>query len=278
MHHCTRVSDFVPLSFSPSPCHTHPPTGYAVLTGASAGITGKGTAVVVLNEAAKTIEFSVTVTGLSGAVTAAHFHGPASIGQDGGPVFTLTALASKVSASGILTGVSTEQFEYFKSGKMYVNVHTAANSAGEIRGQVLVDASTIGVGMLSGAKSVPALVSSASGTVAVRFVDGGASLWYAMTVSDGFNGDISAAHFHGAADASSAAGVLFAISGLNNNARHVEGKWENLTADQKTFVQTGKVYVNVHTTNVPSGEIRSQIEGSFPASPAPAPNAASLYG
>ena len=249
-------------------------TGSAVLNSATLG--GKGTVIVILNEAAKTIEYSVTVTKLSGAVTAAHFHGPASIGANAGVLLGLDGLVSKSSVSGIYTAVTVEQFEYFKSGKVYCNIHTQANGGGEIRGQVIVDTANVGVGVLSGAKSVPAGNSFGSGTLAVRLVDGGTALSYSLTLSDNLSGTITAAHFHGPADTTGNAGVLEAILGLNATSLHTEGKWVNISANNIGFLKSGKIYVNVHTTSFASGEVRSQVDGTFTAPATPA--ATLLYG
>lgn len=67
--------------------------------------------------------------------TAAHIHLGAP-GEAGPPIITLTKGADglwKVPASSKLTD---EQVASFKSGKLYVNVHSAAHQPGEIRGQL----------------------------------------------------------------------------------------------------------------------------------------------
>jgi hypothetical protein len=76
----------------------------------------------------------VTYTGLSGAATAAHFHGPANAGENAGPVITLSApLTSPITGEATLT---KQQVEDLDTGKWYLNVHTAAHPSGEIRGQL----------------------------------------------------------------------------------------------------------------------------------------------
>ena len=74
-----------------------------------------------------------TVSGLSGPATAAHFHSGES-GKNGGVVVPIAG-ADKGSFEGSAT-LTDEQAADLMAGKWYVNVHTAANKAGEVRGQV----------------------------------------------------------------------------------------------------------------------------------------------
>ena len=96
---------------------------------------GKGTATATLDTATKTLAWDVEYSGLSGPATAAHIHGPADPGKDAGVVVPFTgSLASPIKGSAILTDAQISQLE---SGKWYINIHTAANKAGEIRGQLV---------------------------------------------------------------------------------------------------------------------------------------------
>ena len=104
---------------------------------AGPGITssGKGAATATLDTATKTLTWDVEYSGLSGPATAAHIHGPADPGKDAGVVVPFTgSLASPIKGSATLTDAQIGQLE---SGKWYVNIHTAANKGGEIRGQLV---------------------------------------------------------------------------------------------------------------------------------------------
>jgi hypothetical protein len=80
------------------------------------------------------LNWTVTYAGLSGPATAAHFHGPAMPGANAGVVVPITgALASPIKGSAVLTAAQAADLV---AGKWYVNVHTAANPGGEVRGQV----------------------------------------------------------------------------------------------------------------------------------------------
>jgi cysteine-rich repeat protein len=89
-----------------------------------------GTATFVLNGDG-TLGYSVTTTGLTG--TAAHIHAGA-VGVDG-PILIPLAGGPTV-WSGATAPLSPEDLARLKGGTLYVNVHTAANPGGEIRGQI----------------------------------------------------------------------------------------------------------------------------------------------
>jgi hypothetical protein len=75
---------------------------------------------------------SVTTTGVTG--TAAHIHVGAA-GQNGPVIVPLTKSGDTYNVpSG--AKLSKEQMDSFKAGELYVNVHSAANPNGEIRGQL----------------------------------------------------------------------------------------------------------------------------------------------
>ena len=65
----------------------------------------------------------------------AHFHGPAMPGANAGVAVPFPNAASPAAGETILTPV---QVNDLMAGKWYVNVHTAANPGGEIRGQVMM--------------------------------------------------------------------------------------------------------------------------------------------
>jgi hypothetical protein len=96
--------------------------------------TGTGTADIDYDPASKKLSWKLTYTGLSGPATAAHFHGPAAAGENAKPAVAIPAATSSP-AEGSAT-LTDAQAADLAAGKYYVNVHTAANPGGEIRGQV----------------------------------------------------------------------------------------------------------------------------------------------
>jgi len=94
--------------------------------------TGSGTAKVDLD--GNVVKWSVSYSGMTGPVTAGHFHGPAMAGANAGVAVPFTGpMASPITGTATLTDA---QVADLKAGKYYVNLHTAANPGGEIRGQV----------------------------------------------------------------------------------------------------------------------------------------------
>ena len=103
--------------------------------GAGIASSGKGTATASLDTNTKTLTWTVDYSGLSGPATAAHIHGPADPGANAGIVVPFSGnLASPIKGSATLTDAQIAQLE---AGKWYVNIHTEANKAGEIRGQLI---------------------------------------------------------------------------------------------------------------------------------------------
>jgi CHRD domain len=70
---------------------------------------------------------------VSGPATAAHIHGPAEAGKNAGVVIGFAKPDSPIEGSATLIDAQTADLA---AGKLYINVHTAANEGGEIRGQV----------------------------------------------------------------------------------------------------------------------------------------------
>jgi hypothetical protein len=96
---------------------------------------GTGTADLDYDPASKKLTWKLTYSGLSGPATAAHFHGPAETGKNAGVAVAIpNATSSPAEGSATLTDAQAADL---MAGKLYVNVHTAANPGGEIRGQVM---------------------------------------------------------------------------------------------------------------------------------------------
>jgi hypothetical protein len=93
-----------------------------------------GTADIDYDAATKKLTWKLTYSGLSGPATAGHFHGPAEPGKNAGVAVAIpNATTSPAEGSATLTDAQAADL---LAGKYYVNVHTAANPGGEIRGQV----------------------------------------------------------------------------------------------------------------------------------------------
>jgi CHRD domain len=81
----------------------------------------------------KSVSGSITTTGVDG--TAAHIHdGPA--GKNGPVIVPLTKGANNTWSVAPGAKLTDSQYESYKAGNLYVNVHSAANKGGEIRAQL----------------------------------------------------------------------------------------------------------------------------------------------
>ena len=92
---------------------------------------GSGNADVTFDTATKKLSWKVSFDKLTGAPTAAHFHGPAGPKDNAGPVVDVTANIKDGSAA-----ITDAQAADLAAGKWYLNVHTEKFPNGEIRGQV----------------------------------------------------------------------------------------------------------------------------------------------
>jgi hypothetical protein len=111
----------------------------AVLKGASEvppnDTKGTGSVDSAYDTASKKLTWTITYSGLTGAATAAHFHGPAEAGKNAPPVVPLKGdLKSPIKGEATLTDAQAKEFA---DGKIYFNLHTAAHKDGEIRGQMM---------------------------------------------------------------------------------------------------------------------------------------------
>ena len=111
-------------------------------TGVPEGATGE--AVLVYDPATRGITGTITTANLSGPPTMAHIHEQQFEGaelQPTGPnivdfVMDGTGAGFELPGDSVLT---EEQAESLETGLLYVNVHTAQNQPGEIRGQIVRD-------------------------------------------------------------------------------------------------------------------------------------------
>jgi hypothetical protein len=91
-----------------------------------------GSSSIVVN-ADRTVTGAVDTTGIDG--TMAHIH-LAAKGANGPPVITLEKAGANRWAVPAKATLTPEQYQAYKDGNLYVNVHSAAHMGGEIRLQL----------------------------------------------------------------------------------------------------------------------------------------------
>lgn len=93
-----------------------------------------GTVTMSYDTTSKRLSWKGTVSGLTAAPTAAHFHGPAQPGKNAGVQIAIPNPGASFEGSALLTDTQAQDL---LGGRIYVNIHTAAHPGGEVRGQVV---------------------------------------------------------------------------------------------------------------------------------------------
>ena len=105
-------------------------SGDQVVPPVSTSATGNGSITVGDD---RSVSGSIQTTGIAG--TAAHIH-MAAPGQNGPVAVPLTKSGDGTWSVSKDAKLTDAQYEAYKAGNLYVNVHSAAHPGGEIRGQI----------------------------------------------------------------------------------------------------------------------------------------------
>jgi CHRD domain/Secretion system C-terminal sorting domain len=211
----------------------------------------KGLVTFTLEEDYKTLTILGVFDSLSGPVTNCHFH-LGFFGASGAVVLNLLPLVKGNLISGKVT-ITKEILTAINSTAIYFNVHTTLNPNGEMRGQVIIENDLLFAGVMHGGDEVPAVTTTGLGLGSFVLSASETKLEYKVLVT-GLSGPITAAHLH-YGPAGKAGPVVYPLSFSGNtlsgtldvNAAFIDSLFNDL------------VYVNVHTTANPNGEIRSAL-------------------
>lgn len=201
-----------------------------------------------------TIRWTLTFGGLTGRAVAAHVH----LGRRGQAGDVVQALCGPCRNGQSRTmRLSPAARDAIESGRAYVNVHTAKNAAGEIRGQLAKGAHLYGA-TLNVAQEVPRPQGAAGAkgtfTARVALAGGKATLRWKLSFS-GLTGSAVAAHVHKGRKGK-AGDVLAALCGPCSSGRSGSVR---LSDDAVEAIASGAAYVNVHTAANQAGEVRGQL-------------------
>ncbi len=223
---------------------------------------GSGTGTFTLTDAG--LIYQVTVDGLTGPITNAHFH-RAPAGENGGVVhgifdnFDGNTSAGLWSTSDDAEPLTPELIRDLIAGNLYVNIHTDEYGGGEIRGQVLLREGAELTARLTAAQEPGDVTSDGSGTAALSLTDDG--LAFRVTVS-GLTGDIANAHFHReeiGVNGGVERGIMDDFDGNTAAGMWTAADDEALTEELITALLQGELYINIHTAEFGGGEIRGQV-------------------
>lgn len=220
-----------------------------------------GIATLTYDTDTRELSWEIVFSNLSAALTAAHFHGPAGVGETASPVTPAVPISlgdSPLSGSATLTEAQAAEL---LDGQWYINLHTALNQSGEIRGQVFLNANVISLdATLDTDQEVPAPDASTpegAGGTAVMMLDTASRLFSWRVEYSDLSGELRSAHFHGPAPAGQTAGVVFAIGAMGDPSPLVGSRL--LAAPEIAQLLNGLWYLNLHTDLNQSGEVRGQI-------------------
>ena len=228
---------------------------------------GMGLSIMELNSTMDTIYYKTLVSGLSGAITAAHIHN-AMPGMDGGVAFNLTPSINGNELNGMIAGtdLTNDLITKMLRGETYINLHTATNAAGEIRGQVYKLARDGYRIDMSGAQQVPTLSIPAQGSGYISVARDASDAKIMVVMSD-LTGPATAGHLHNAI-AGENGGVAFNISSMlsmSSTDDAVMGYWKSdnattpFTLMNANTIYEDSIYLNIHTSANPGGELRGQV-------------------
>ncbi|SMO72811.1 CHRD domain-containing protein [Gracilimonas mengyeensis] len=200
----------------------------------------------------------------------AHIH-TAMAGSNGGVLFPLTVSADADNRGGSFLAsentfeLTAGQVDTLMARGFYVNIHSENYTGGELRGQLQPEADAYYRANLSGAFEVPSVRTMASGSVIFELV--GDSLFVSGSFSNlgsSFNADVAGgSHLH-IAPAGTNGSVAISLNadvaedGLSGSYHASENRFE-LTSEQRTALMNREFYVNIHSTEYASGELRGQV-------------------
>ncbi|WP_310391697.1 CHRD domain-containing protein [Hymenobacter sp.] len=224
--------------------------------------TAQGVAGFTLNETRDTLFVQAAFNGLSGAITGAHLH-EGAVGATGPVIINLVPIVRGNRLSGFVTGTDLTPARRAKIllGQYYVNIHTAANPNGEIRGQVRLESDNAIVASLTGDQQNPAVTTPATGLGIFTLSQNQEKLKFRVAFA-GLSSALTMAHFHTGAVGANGSVVVNLLPFRSGNV--IEGEitpTTGLTPAFLTSLAQGQIYINIHTANNPGGEIRGQLFG-----------------
>lgn len=222
-------------------------SAWVVLTPANNGST------LISQLVAPSLTFRVTYADLDSTFTDAHFHHGAA-GTNGPVVNPITADFNGNTGQGYWSGIPDSLVDAMLSGDIYINIHSAAYPAGEIRGQLeRADGVPFSIS-LSSSQSVPALSTTGTGTGWAVLDTSAADLSYDITVAS-LSSPLIAVHFH-----DGPAGVNGpVVEPLEYTQTGVSGIWTGVPDTLIPALLNAGIYSNFHTTDYQAGEIRGQL-------------------
>jgi CHRD domain len=215
---------------------------------------GTFNATVTKSGSGASIRWTLNFAGLTGPAVAAHIH-TGREGDAGGIAVTLCGPCTNPENG--TENLTAAQLTAIQNGGMYVNIHTAMNAAGEIRGQIAVTANfTAKMGPRQTVPRAKGRVGRARGTLRGTVTRQGtlAELTWQLNFSR-LTGRARSAHIHIAPRGSRGRIALTLCGPCRNGVKRTV----TIRGGLLTALEQGFAYVDVHTRRNKAGEIRGQI-------------------
>jgi hypothetical protein len=185
-----------------------------------------------------------------------------------------TLTAANFTASGSITTFA-QAVAAIQAGTTYFNLHTAANPAGEIRGQIVAKGDAF-FASLAGFQENPPVTTSATGSAWVVISPDLTIATYYVAYS-GLSGALTASHIHTGAVGVNGGVILPLAAGPSPMTGTLTAANFTASGPVTDFVgalgaiRNGTTYINLHTAANPAGEIRGQLALQVAAPVAPTP-------
>jgi hypothetical protein len=227
---------------------------------------GRGTVIVRYNTETNRFELTGDYQNLTSNATISHVHGPAPVGSAANPIFDITNTGGLMGTLTMTRTLTEDEEVQLLAGDWYANVHTINNPNGEVRAQLVPlsqgETQYLNAGLDADEERAAfpgsTIVSGGIGT-ATAVLDRITRDIYLTASYSNLSSNINNAHIHrGPAAVSGPVSIpLQFVPG--NTAGTVTGSAKNISASLMDSIVLGNSYINIHTTNYGSGEIRGQL-------------------
>ena len=220
--------------------------------------TATGFVVVNLNTAETEITVNYTFSGLGSNASAAHIHGPGAAGVDAPPIFTLSPQVTTTGGQLLVNfSVSPVQVEDLKLGLWYLDIHSTNFPNGEIRGQLKPTSPFIA--NLSAQQVVPPAAGSNGVGTFYLYLNAAQNMIYTyLSYNTVGGGTATGGSIRGPA-LPGTNGALVRTLGASGGSGANYG-FTALSPFDLSLLRRGQYYVEVTTTDFPSGAFRGQIK------------------
>ncbi len=216
-------------------------------------VESQGLGLATLSLEGNTLSYFIPYSGLNSEAQSAHIHGPATSSENANVLHPLSgATGTSGTLEGTLTLSATDQ-NLLLTGRAYINIHSSTHDSGEIRGQI---APVRWQAQLTGDAEVPPVTTAATGSASLELV-GNELLWQLSYAN--LSGPAQAAHLHGPAAPDENAPPLVTLTLPATATGSAQGSATLDPATLRAFID-GRTYLNIHTPQHTSGEIRGQVQ------------------